>query len=110
AEGIRTTAAEAGLDFGDGRTKLVFSAHGTPLRYLEEGSRYALYVQDSCRRIAGAAGVRDYVIGYQNHTHRAVAWTQPSIDDVIRSVKAKHVVVLPLSFMHEQAETLAELD
>jgi protoporphyrin/coproporphyrin ferrochelatase len=110
AEGIRATAAGAGLDFSDGRTRLVFSAHGTPIRYLEEGSRYDLYVHDSCRRIAGAAGVRDYVIGYQNHTNRKIEWTQPDIDEVIRTIKAKDVVVVPLSFMHEQSETLAELD
>jgi protoporphyrin/coproporphyrin ferrochelatase len=110
AEGIRTTAAEAGLEFTDGKTRLVFSAHGTPIKYLEEGSRYDLYVHDSCRRIAGAAGVRDYVIGYQNHTNRNVEWTKPDIEDVIRGMKAKAVVVVPVSFMHEQSETLAELD
>jgi protoporphyrin/coproporphyrin ferrochelatase len=110
AEGIRTTAAAAGLDFADGRTKLVFSAHGTPMKYLAEGSRYDLYVHDSCRRIAGAAGVRDYVIGYQNHTNRNVEWTKPDIEEVIRTIRAKAVIVVPVSFMHEQSETLAELD
>jgi protoporphyrin/coproporphyrin ferrochelatase len=110
AEGIRAVAAAAGLDLADPKTKLVFSAHGTPKKYLEEGSRYDLYVHDSCRRIAGAAGVRDYVIGYQNHTNRPVEWTQPDVEEVIRTVKAKSVVVVPVSFMHEQSETLAELD
>jgi protoporphyrin/coproporphyrin ferrochelatase len=110
AEGIRTTAAEAGLDLADPKTRLVFSAHGTPIKYLDEGSRYDLYVHDSCRRIAGAAGVRDYVIGYQNHTNRNVEWTQPDIEEVIRTIKAKSVIVVPVSFMHEQSETLAELD
>jgi len=110
AEGIRTTAAEAGLDLADGRTRVIFSAHGTPIKYLEEGSRYDLYVHDSCRRIAGAAGVRDYIIGYQNHTNRNVEWTKPDVEEVIRTVKAKAVVVVPVSFMHEQSETLAELD
>jgi protoporphyrin/coproporphyrin ferrochelatase len=110
AEGIRAVVADAGVEFGDGRTKLIFSAHGTPLKYIDEGSRYVLYVQDSCRRIAGAAGVRDYVIGYQNHTNRPVEWTQPDIAEVVRATKAKAVVVVPVSFMHEQSETLAELD
>lgn len=110
AEGIRAVASAAGVDLSDAKAKLIFSAHGTPLKYIEDGSRYDLYVHDSCRRIAGAAGVRDYVIGYQNHTNRPVEWTQPDIDDVIRTVKAKAVVVVPVSFMHEQSETLAELD
>jgi protoporphyrin/coproporphyrin ferrochelatase len=110
ADGIRALAAEAGLDLTDGRTKLVFSAHGTPKKYLDEGSRYDLYVNDSCRRIAGATGVRDYVIGYQNHANRPIAWTQPDIEEVIHTTKARAVVVVPVSFMHEQSETLAELD
>jgi protoporphyrin/coproporphyrin ferrochelatase len=78
AEGIRAVAAAAGLDLADPKTKLVFSAHGTPKKYLEEGSRYDLYVHDSCRRIAGAAGVRDYVIGYQNHTNRRSSGRSPT--------------------------------
>jgi protoporphyrin/coproporphyrin ferrochelatase len=110
ADGIRAVAADAQLDLADARTKLVFSAHGTPMKYIDEGSRYVLYVHDSCRRIAGAAGVRDYVIGYQNHTNRPVAWTQPDIEEVIRTMRARAVIVVPVSFMHEQSETLAELD
>lgn len=110
AEGIRAVASAAGLDFGDTKTKLIFSAHGTPIRYLQDGSRYDLYVHDSCRRIAGAAGVRDYVIGYQNHGNRPVEWTQPAVEEVLRTIKAKTVVVVPVSFIHEQSETLSELD
>lgn len=110
AEGILTLAREHGLDFDDGSTRLVFSAHGTPVKYLREGSRYDQYVEESCRAVAEAAGVRNYVIGYQNHGNRPIEWTQPSIEDVIREVDAANVVVVPISFMHEQSETLAELD
>jgi protoporphyrin/coproporphyrin ferrochelatase len=110
ADGIRQLATEAGLNLNEPGTKLVFSAHGTPMKYIREGSRYDLYVHDSCRRIAGAAGVREYELGYQNHTNRPIEWTKPDVDEVIRTVKADAVVVVPLSFMHEQSETLAELD
>src|SRR5690606_36408500 len=110
AAGIRRIVKENGLDLADGRTRLVFSVHGTPLRYLEEGSRYVEYAEDSCRDIAIAAGAPDYLIGYQNHTNRPIAWTQPDIEAVIEEVDAEHVIVVPASFMHEQSETLAELD
>ncbi|MGH7554304.1 MAG: ferrochelatase [Longimicrobiales bacterium] len=109
AAGIRRLVARNDLDLADGAT-LVFSAHGTPVRYLLEGSRYDLYVRDSCSRIAEAAGIARYVIGYQNHTNRPVEWTQPEIGDVVRTLDAESIVVLPVSFMHEQSETLAELD
>jgi ferrochelatase len=109
AEGVRSTADENGLDLrGDAR--LVFSAHGTPLKYLREGSRYDLYVRDCCARVASAADAERYVIGYQNHGNRPVEWTQPEIAEALRGVSASAVVVVPISFMHEQSETLAELD
>ncbi|MGH7505912.1 MAG: ferrochelatase, partial [Longimicrobiales bacterium] len=109
AEGIRRIAAENGLDL-DTDAMLVFSAHGTPMRYLREGSRYDVYVRDSCARVARAAGAARYVIGYQNHTNRPVEWTQPDIDAAVRAAEAETVLVVPISFMHEQSETLAELD
>lgn len=109
AEGIRAMADAHGLNL-DHDAMLVFSAHGTPLKYLREGSRYDVYVRDCCARVAEAAGVERYVIGYQNHTNRPIEWTQPDIADAVRAVEAGSVVVVPISFMHEQSETLAELD
>jgi protoporphyrin/coproporphyrin ferrochelatase len=94
----------------DAGTRLVFSAHGTPLKYLDDGPRYLLYVEETCRMIARALGVADYVIGYQNHSNRPVEWTQPDIETVIKEVEADRVVVVAVSFMHEQSETLSELD
>lgn len=110
AEGIREVAREAGLDLNSGAARLVFSAHGTPIRYVEEGNRYVDYVLESCRLVAEAAGVSDYTIGYQNHANRGVEWTQPDVEKVVATLDAKAVVVVPISFMHEQSETLAELD
>ncbi len=110
AEGIRASAAAAGLDLNAPRTRLVFSAHGTPVKYLEEGSRYDRYTVEDCADIARAAGVAQYALGYQNHGNRPIEWTQPSIQEVIAQLEADTVVVVPVSFMHEQSETLAELD
>lgn len=111
ADAIRAVCEANELDLNDGRTKLVYSAHGTPRKYLVEGSRYEEYVVDSCRRVADALGVVDYVIGYQNHANRpGVEWTQPDIEAVVREVQADTIVVDGIAFMHEQSETLAELD
>jgi ferrochelatase len=110
AEGIREVERAAGIELGDGGALLVFSAHGTPVKYLRGGSRYDHYVLDCCARVAAAAGVADYEIGYQNHRNRAIEWTQPDIEEVIDEIESDDVVVVPISFMHEQSETLAELD
>ena len=103
-------AVSQGLALHDAGTKLVFSAHGTPLKYLDDGPRYLLYVEEICRMIARELGVTDFVVGYQNHSNRPVDWTQPDIGTVIKEVDAERVVVVAASFMHEQSETLSELD
>ncbi|HET7274844.1 MAG TPA: ferrochelatase [Longimicrobiaceae bacterium] len=110
AKAIRELLDEHDLEL-DATVKLVFSAHGTPIKYLDEGSRYDLYVKEFCASVASKLEVTDYVIGYQNHTNRpGVKWTQPDVDRVIEDIDAECVVVDPVSFMHEQSETLAELD
>lgn len=110
ARAVTEMAVRESFDLADRRTRLVFSAHGTPVQYLREGSRYDVYVDDHCRALARALGVEEYELGFQNHANRPVEWTQPDIDRVIERVDADAVVVVPVSFMHEQSETLAELD
>ena len=110
AAAIHDFMQSLGLSFDDPGTKLVFSAHGTPVKYLREGSRYELYVRDFCAEVASRLAVSDYAIGYQNHTNRPIDWTQPDVQNVIDDIDARRVVVDPVSFMHEQSETLAELD
>jgi len=110
ASGIEAAAVATGFDLADADTRLVFSAHGTPLKLLEEGSRYADYVVEHCARVAELAGVASYALGYQNHGNRPIEWTQPGIDEVIAGLHARRVVVVPISFVHEQSETLSELD
>ena len=45
-----------------------------------------------------------------DHTNRPIDWTTPDIYEVIAGIDAEAVIVVPVSFMHEQSETLAELD
>ncbi len=111
ADAIRETVEAGGVDLDDPDTALLFSAHGTPLKYLEEGNRYVLYVRDHCDAVASELGVDGYALGYQNHGNRErVAWTEPDVEAVVEDLDAARVVVDACSFMHEQSETLAELD
>jgi len=111
AAAIRSAAADAGLDLRAPHVQLVFSAHGTPVRYIAEGSRYATYVEQYCALVAGRLGLTDHVLGYQNHANRGIDWTRPPIDEVLDALPpGTAVLVDPVSFMHEQSETLSELD
>jgi ferrochelatase len=111
ASAISTVLANHALDLSDPGTRLIFSAHGTPLQYLEGGSRYVEYVETFCDSLAAELKAPSYLLGYQNHTNRpGIRWTEPGIEEVIEKVEARRVVVDAVSFMHEQSETLAELD
>ncbi len=109
ADAVRAAVDGAGWSFDDPGTRLVFSAHGTPLKYIREGSRYVEYVEEFCAEIGDRLSA-DYEIGYQNHSNRGIEWTTPDVENVVRSLSEQRVVVDPVSFMHEQSETLAELD
>jgi ferrochelatase len=110
AENIEEFAAERDLDLNDDDTVLLFSAHGTPQHYLEEGSRYDVYVEEWTETMARLLGVDSYVVGFQNHGNRDIPWTEPDVESVVEDLDAERVVVEPVSFMHEQSETLSELD
>ena len=110
AENVRQFADEEDLDVRDDDTALVFSAHGTPIHYVEEGSRYVTYVEEFCETMGAVLGVSEYELGYQNHENRDIPWTEPDVETVVEGLDAGHAVVEPVSFMHEQSETLSELD
>ena len=110
ADNILEFVKQQRVDLHSPETRLVFSAHGTPMKYVNGGPRYVDYVEEACRMIARGLGTTDYTLGYQNHANRGVKWTAPEIDDVVKGLEGKRIVVDALSFMHEQSETLSELD
>ena len=110
ADAIRTLVQDQQLNLSDPATRLIFSAHGTPQKYLEEGSRYVAYVEEYCDEVGRRLSVSGFEIGYQNHANRGIEWTRPDVEDLIRSIGVKRVVIDAASFMHEQSETLVELD
>lgn len=111
AKGIRRFASERGLDLHADDTLLYFSVHGTPIKYLDEGNRYDRYVEEHTRDLAARLGVSErYAVGFQNHSNRRIEWTRPDNEALIEELVERRLLVVPISFMHEQSETLAELD
>jgi len=110
AENIERFADREGLALHDEDTAVVFSAHGTPTHYLEEGSRYDRYVEEFCEVMASMLDLERYHIGFQNHENRDIPWTEPETETLVAGLSADRVVVEPVSFLHEQSETLSELD
>ncbi|MGM0371349.1 MAG: ferrochelatase [Halobacteriota archaeon] len=109
-ENVQSFLQAQEVDLGAPGTELLFSAHGTPTSYLEAGSRYDQYVTEYADTMAALLGPESYTLGFQNHANRDIPWTEPDIEDALESIEADRVVVEPMSFLHEQSETLHELD
>ena len=110
ADAIASFLDDYGLDPNDEETAFVFSAHGTPTHYLEAGSRYDVYVEEFCDVVASLLGFEEYHLGYQNHSNRDIPWTEPETEELVEGLDHDRIVVDPVSFLHEQSETLSELD
>ena len=110
ADNLAGFVDRAGVSLSEPGTSVVFSAHGTPQHYLDEGSRYRRYVEEYCATQAALLGLETFELGYQNHENRDIPWTEPDVETVVETLEADRVVVEPVSFMHEQSETLSELD
>ncbi|HSR73101.1 MAG TPA: ferrochelatase, partial [Kiloniellales bacterium] len=110
AEAIRPVLAEAA---GQGRPRVLFSAHGLPKRIVERGDPYQWQVERSAAAVAEALGDPDldWRVCYQSKVG-PLEWIGPATDDEIRRAGSEGVplVVVPIAFVSEHSETLVELD
>jgi len=93
--------------------RVLFSAHGLPVKFVEGGDPYQWQIEQTALAIARDAGLGtgDFRVCYQSRVGR-LEWLGPSLDDALAK-SAQHgvnVVVLPISFVSEHSETLVELD
>jgi protoporphyrin/coproporphyrin ferrochelatase len=93
--------------------RILFSAHGLPKKLINQGDPYQWHIENSVRHIvARLAYVNlDYQICYQSKVGR-LEWLTPSTKaEISRAARdKKSVVIVPISFVSENSETLVELD
>ncbi|ASI47851.1 MAG: ferrochelatase [Anaplasma ovis] len=93
--------------------RILFSAHGLPVRIVERGDPYQEQIRQSVCAIVERLGIQalDYSICYQSKVG-PTKWLEPSTQ--LEILRAKDdgvpVVVVPISFVSEHSETLVELD
>ncbi|HEY5288917.1 MAG TPA: ferrochelatase [Caulobacteraceae bacterium] len=108
AQAVLETWAAAGRP----RVRLLFSAHGLPVRTAERGDPYPWQVEATCRAIAARLGEGwDWRLCYQSRVG-PLKWLGPSTPEAIAAAGAEGLGVLidPVSFVSEHIETLVELD
>jgi len=93
--------------------KLIFSAHGLPIKNIKKGDPYQWQVEQSVNKIVKNLNYNnlDWILSYQSRVG-LLKWIEPSTDDVIieNSKIGKHIVLVPIAFVSEHSETLVELD
>ncbi len=90
---------------------LVFSAHSIPEYHIANGDIYASAIEKSAEFIADELGLR-YKVVYQSGM-RSGKWLGPEVKGYLTRMKeegADNLVLIPISFVHENLETLYDLD
>ncbi len=92
-------------------TLLLFSTHGLPLSFVQEGDPYELHCQRSFRAIASRFPRAEARLTYQSR-FGPEEWLRPYTDDFCRQLTSqrKAVLVIPLSFTSDHIETLFEVE
>ena len=105
---------EALAGFSDrDNVQFVFSAHSVPVSVIEKGDPYQRQIQETVALVMEqGAWPNPYRLCYQSKVG-ASKWLQPSLHTTLRSLaseKARAVCVIPISFVSDHVETLAEID
>jgi len=93
--------------------KVLFSAHGIPIKFIKSGDPYQLHVEQTVTCILKELDVDslDFVICYQSRVG-PVEWLKPYTDQVVieAAKNKKALLMVPVAFVSEHSETLVELD
>lgn len=99
---------------GRSKARVLFSAHGLPVRYVERGDPYPDRVVASVRAVVARLDdeMPDFAICYQSRLGPA-RWLGPSTREALKHAArdgVTGVVLVPISFVSDHLETLYEMD
>jgi ferrochelatase len=110
AMGAKLSAVTAGRTDAP---RVIFCAHGLPLKTIAAGDPYQWQVERATEAVAAKAGVAkdDWVLAYQSRVG-PLEWLGPSIEAEIERAgrERRPAIVVPIAFVSEHVETLFELD
>jgi protoporphyrin/coproporphyrin ferrochelatase len=94
-------------------TVVLFSAHGLPQKFIDEGDPYVEDIEATRRGILERVRLPNrQMLAYQSRTG-PVKWLGPGTEEVLEELGregVKNVLVVPLSFVSDHIETLYEVD
>ncbi|MBD3796264.1 MAG: ferrochelatase [Campylobacterales bacterium] len=94
--------------------ELVFSAHGLPKKIIEQGDLYQKHIKQNVY-YARKALVANNVMFHKTHLAYQsrlgpLEWIRPYLDDKLKSLTKKKVIIYPIAFTIDNSETEFELD
>ncbi len=93
-------------------TYLLFSAHGLPRAFIQQGDVYQSECEDSFHKIRAHFSFAESLLCYQSQFGKE-EWTQPYTSTLCKQLvkdKRKNAVCIPLSFTSDHIETLYEIE
>jgi ferrochelatase len=95
------------------RAVILFSAHGLPQKFIDEGDPYVEDIETTRQGLLDRARLPNrQVLAYQSRTG-PVKWLGPGTEETLRDLGREgvtDVLVVPLSFVSDHIETLYEVD
>ncbi len=94
--------------------ELVFSAHGLPQKIIDKGDQYMRHIKQNvffARKELLKQGINFFNthLAYQSRLG-PIEWIKPYLDDKLKSLKKKKVIIYPIAFLIDNSETKYELD
>jgi protoporphyrin/coproporphyrin ferrochelatase len=93
--------------------EIIFSAHGVPTSVIENGDPYQRQIEETVALVMARGGWSNrHHLCYQSKVG-ASKWLQPSLHHTLRqlsSEQVREVCVVPIAFVSDHVETLAEID
>lgn len=94
-------------------TVMLFSAHGLPQKFIDEGDPYVRHIEATRRGILERLQLPNrQLLAYQSRTG-PVRWIGPGTEETLAELGrqgVRSVLVVPLSFVSDHIETLYEVD
>ncbi len=90
---------------------LLFSAHSIPQYNIEKGDTYSQKINFNAEKISSELNL-PYSVCYQSKLGK-IKWTEPDILSHLNELKNKNIdeiIIIPISFISENLETLYDLD
>lgn len=93
---------------------LIFSAHGLPVKVIEKGDAYERQIRKHIsilEQMMQDEGIRfkNIHLAYQSKVG-PMEWLKPSLEDKLKEIRNKKVVIFPLAFTIDNSETDYELE